>query len=381
MHSEKKLNIAMVIDVYDDTKNGGAISLKRFADHIGKNHNITIVSTGDAREGKVSVPNFYLPLVKNIMVRMKFTFGRPNDKILTETFKNKDLVHVQFPFFLGYKSIMLAKKAGIPVVSGFHVQPENILYNIGIRSKFIVKFLYKMFVKYIYNNTDAVICPSRFAENKLKKYGLKSPSFVVSNGIPHHFSPINTRRDPEYDDKFVILTVGRMAKDKRHDVLIKAILKSKHRKSIQLIATGDGPRKNALIQMGKSLPNKPVFDFVPFDELIRLYNTADLYVHPSEVELESMSVLEAIGCGLPALISDAPASAAGQFAINRKFLFRHNDVKDLAEKIDYWIDNKNNLAIYREKYLALSREFKFENSLRKMEEMYLEYSGKRNTNL
>ena len=77
-----------------------------------------------------------------------------------------------------------------------------------------------------------------------------------------------------------------------------------------------------LIETGQKLSNKPIIKFVSEKDLIRYYNLADLYVHPSDVELESMSVLEAIGCGLPVLISDSKSSAAKQFALNEHFIFK-----------------------------------------------------------
>jgi hypothetical protein len=50
-------------------------------------------------------------------------------------------------------------------------------------------------------------------------------------------------------------------------------------------------------------------------------DTADLFVHSSIVELESLSSLEAIGCGLTCLVSDSKYSAARQFALDERFLF------------------------------------------------------------
>jgi hypothetical protein len=60
---------------------------------------------------------------------------------------------------------------------------------------------------------------------------------------------------------------------------------------------------------------------VPSDELPRYYSAADLFVHAAEVELEGMSVLEAMACGAPRLIARAPKSAASQFAPDPRYLF------------------------------------------------------------
>jgi len=366
----RHLRIVMVTDVYDDMKNGAAISMERFVSILKKKHSVKIVSTGKTSDDKIVVPSFYFPLVKPIMIKMKFSFAWPDEELLVKAFSEADIVHIQFPFYLGMKAVKIARRMHVPVISAFHVQPENICYNIGIKTEWVVNLLYKLFIRKVFNRTEAVICPSPFAENELKRRGLTPPSHVVSNGVMPQFKPIKVKRPAEFNNRFVILSVGRLAKDKRQDVLIHAINKSKYRDSIQLVITGEGPIKEKLVELGKLLPNKPFFWYLPVDELIRLYNSADLYVHPSAVELESMSVLEAIACGLPALISDSNHSASKQFAINDRFLFKSNNAADLTGKIDYWVEHQKELYVFKRKYHQLSRSYSMEESIRKVEHIY-----------
>jgi len=373
---KKRLKIAFIIDVYDGMYTGGILSAKRFVELLRKDHDVTVISSGEQNPGKVVLPNFYIPFVRKIMEKSQFVFAYPRKDILEKAIMGMDIVHIYLPFLLGFKAVKIANRIGVPAVTGFHVQPENILYNLGIRSEIMVNRLYRFFVKKFYNRSTAVICPSRFSEGELKKFGLEKPSYVVSNGLLPQFKPepgIHRASNP--GKGFFILSVGRLAKEKCHDLLIKAISISKYKEKIHLTIAGQGPIKDRLIKMGKVLLNQPKFVFLPSLELVKLYNESDLYVHPSEIEIECMSALESIGCGLPALISDSDKSATKQFALNEKFLFKSNDAQELSNKIDYWIEHGNELKRSRKKYQELSGKYKIKKSVKKLEEIYFKYAG------
>lgn len=370
MEPKRKLKIAYVIDTYDGIKTGGVYSAHRFIDALKKDHEVTIVTTGEEKPGRVVLPGFYLPFVKNLMKKMGFIFAVPKIDRMKKLFSEVDLVHVQLPFYLGLRSVRLAKSMGVPVVTGFHMQPENILRNIKIKSQYLSNKIYNLFISKFFNKSDGVICPSPFAELELKRFNLNKKSVVISNGLKEDFRPMDYEKDLKYQDKFMILVVGRLAREKRLHVLINAINNSKYRNKIQMVATGNGPLKEKLIEMGSKLPNPAEFLFVSHEDLIKLYNTADLYVHTSEVELEGMAVLEAIGCGLPALISINPTSASGQFALSEDFSFDDADYMQLARKIDHLIENPEIIKDARPKYLEIAGKYKMEDSIKQTEQFY-----------
>ncbi len=370
---EKRLRIAMVLDVYDDLNNGAVISTRRFEKLLSENHDIKIISTGIEDHNRVALPSFYLPLVKKIMEKMKFTFAWPSKEILYKAFADVDIIHNQFSFFLGMKTIRIAREMEIPVISTFHVQPENMLYNVGIKSKLLIKLFYKFFLRTVYNKSDAVICPSGFSRDELVKNGLTVPNYIVSNGIMPMFHQKDVKRDEKLKDKFVILSVGRLAREKRHDVLIEAVKRSKSRDSIYLMICGTGPMKKKIEEEGKTLGYNPVEGYITQDKLVDYYNKADLYIHPSEIEIEGMTILEAIACGVPAMVSDSPKSATKQFALDSRFIFKNADPEDLAKKIDYLIMNRQELKKAKTDYLELAKTYKIESSAEKLEEIYYKY--------
>ena len=364
------LKIVFVADIIDGGKSGGVISASRLIGYLKNRHPLTVLTTGKTEDYKIALPSFYLPFVKKIMQEMGFIFAWPKRKILETAIKDADLVHIQFPFLLGYRVLSIARKMGKPVVLGFHVQPENLMWNIGLNHDRLIAFLYRFFVISFYNKGDIVLSPSNLGESMLQANNIKIPVEVISNGLPEHFKPGNYDPDPEFNGKFVILMAGRLAREKRHDLTIKAIQRSKYRNKIHLVVTGQGPLREELELLGKCLAIPPLFSYVSQQELIRLFNTVHLFIHASEIELEGMAVLEAIGCGLPALIANSDSSASTQFAINEKFLFSAGDIDDLSTRIDYWYENRTELKTAKQHYLEKAQQYSFTACAEKTEDLY-----------
>ena len=361
----------MVIDAWDDANNGAVVSTHRFAEILrARGHTVEVLATGVPAPGKILLKSFVIPTPGNIMEKMRLPFAWPDRRILEETLGRQDVIHNQFPFYLGIKAIGVARKAGVPVVSTFHVQAEHLLHNVGVRSPTLVDWTYRFFLRTTYNRSDAVLCPSAFAERELRRYGLRVPSAVISNGVPPEYRPLPREECERFEGKFTILSVGRLAKEKRHDLLIEAVRKSRHEGRIQLVILGDGPQKARLEELGKVLTHAPVFRWLKPHELIRYYGGADLCVHAADVEVECMSVLEAMACGLPCVIARSPLSATSQFALSDDFLFEAGSREELTARIDRWIDDPPGLERAREGYREAAQRYRVEASVDQLVELY-----------
>jgi glycosyltransferase involved in cell wall biosynthesis len=371
-----RLRIAFVSDTFDEGLGGAMVSAGRFVRAMRARHEVRVVSAGAPNDpGRIPVPGFRLPIHE--MKAMRFTAAIPRREILRRAFEGVDVVHLQLPFWLAFGAARMAREMRIPVVAAFHVQPENLLMNVGVRSERLASALYRFWVKRLYQRADAVVCPSRFAQEKLVRHGLTTPSFVVSNGAPRTVPRSRWTREPEYRDAFLVLAAGRFAIEKRHDVLFDALRLAKHTDRIRLVVAGDGPRKDELIRLARDLPHPTDIGYVSDERLARLYHTADLLVHCGEIELEGMVVLESLSCGLPALVADAPESAAVQFALGREFLFPPGDARALAERLDFWIEHPHALAVARERAEAQSRAYDFESCVERLEDVYRYVIGRR----
>lgn len=372
--NRKKLKIGITIDV-DKSINGGVISTRRITKLLReRGHEVYIFATGGDKNDPFFIPMkaFYVPLAKGIMKKLKMPLAKPVNRLMHPIFKELDIVHYMFPFWLGYSSLKLAKKFNKPTVSTFHVQIEHLFKNIKFETDFLTRNGYRLLVNGLYNKTDFIFCPSKFAHDEILRYGLKAPSQILSNGVPPIFSPKPVVRPKELEDKFIVMSVGRLTPEKSHSTIIDAILKSQYNDRIKLIIFGEGPLLKKLLKQAEALPNKLEIRIVTTEELADYYNMADIYVQASEIETEGMAPLEASACGAPLLIANSPKSASTQFVLSDNSLFNYGDANDLSQKFDYWIERPEELHKLRAQYAKEAEKYQISKIVDVIEDKYYE---------
>lgn len=374
------MKIAIITDVLGEENNGTTITAKRLIENMkARGHEVFVVSPATSNE-----ENYYPLKKRNFYIFNKYinkngvALAVPDKPLLREVISKVDLVHILLPFKTGQSAIKIAKEFGKPVTTAFHAQAENITSHFGLKNFTPANnFIYKRFLKKFYRYAEYVHCPSQFIANTIKKQGYNMDLRVISNGVTPIYKKIEVEKPKAFEDKFCILFIGRFSKEKRHDLLINAVKHSKYRDKIQLIFAGQGPLKEKLIRMGKTLPNPPVIDFFHKEKLVEVINYCDLYVHPSDIEIEAIACLEAITCGKVPLISDSIRSATNAFALSDKNLFKAGDFKDLAKQIDFFIDNPDDIKTLQKLYSGYAQQFEIERVMDKMEEMFSEAVGKK----
>ena len=362
------MNITFVIDSYNDA-NGGTIATKRLIDELReRGHKVSIVTAiheDPSDPDFYQVPGFVLPGTEASLENMKFLFGRNDKKVYEQAMKDADIVQVQFPFLMARGAVKTAKRLGKPVVGAFHVQPQNIMAAMGKTSKRMEWTIWFFFKYFLFNRIDTITTPSRFAVELLESQGIVADMFPISNGIPVEYMPGEYKRPEWFGDHLVLLNIGRHAYEKRQLLLMEGVKRSKYADKIKLILAGRGERTEEMKEKSKELPLEPFIGYITPEEKLRYLNTADLFLHGSIVELESLSCLEAIGCGLPCLVSDSDYSAASQFALDNKFLFTSDNPDHLAERLNYWYEHRDELrsAEMKKRVLDEAAQYRFDKAV------------------
>lgn len=121
------------------------------------------------------------------------------------------------------------------------------------------------------------------------------------------------------------------------DVLARAFVRvARELPDVSLLLLAGGSQAAAIRQI---LVGGGVLDRVQFGgqvsqvDLPDWYHMADLYISPSHVDGSSVSLMEALACGLPALVSDIPANCEWVSEGRNGWLFPDGDANALAEKI------------------------------------------------
>jgi len=373
------MKITIICEVLGEANNGTTIAALNLINYLeGRGHEVKVVCPDEEKRGW---PGYYIlpkadmgKLMNWIVERNDVKLAGFDKDVIYEAVKDADIVHVMIALFASRKICKYVESLGKPITGGFHAQAENLTNQFGLQHcEFANKLAYRWYDGNVFCRAQAIHYPSRFIRDIFEKeVGRKTNGYVISNGVNKMFKPDPQPKPKGFEDKFCILFTGRLSKEKSHDVLLKAVAKSKYNDKIQLFFAGNGRTERTIRKYSeKHLVNQPIIDFFSREKLLEIINFSDLYCHPAEMEIEAIACLEAISCGLVPIIANSPKCATKNFAIDERSLFKVNDSDDLMRKIEYFIEHPKEKAELSKKYLIESANFEQEECMRQMEEMFL----------
>jgi glycosyltransferase involved in cell wall biosynthesis len=164
--------------------------------------------------------------------------------------------------------------------------------------------------------TDILVGDSQCIEVEARRFGFRGPYFQFPWGVDlEHFSPAGTadlRERLNWKNHTVLLSMRAFEKIYDVECILKGFLKAvKEKPELRLIILGRGSQEERLkriaIQSGES--DKIYFGgTVALEDLPDIYRSTDLYVSASHSDGASVSLMEALACGLPVLVSDIPGN-------------------------------------------------------------------------
>ena len=374
------MKILFVLNNYYSTGNGLAASARRTVAALREaGEEVRVLSGPNHNPGgpqpEYALKDFNFPLFQPIINAQGYHFASTDPRIVEEAVRWADVVHMEEPFVLEIRTARIARKLGKPVTGTYHLHPENIFYSLGMGHwRFPNQLLLKIWRDWCFNKWKKVQCPTQNVRDRLVAAGYTTDLRVISNGLV----PDTCVRVPHENKPFVLICIGRLSGEKDPYTLLEAMKHSSHAGNIQLIFAGQGPqgkrirRKAQKLYTDGGLRHEPVFGFFDRDGLRNLAARADLAIHCATVEVEGLSIMEAMQQGAVPIIAQGPITSTYQFALDERSRFQQGNALELARKIDWWLDHPDQLDAMRGEYVNEMKNYSIDLSVRELMKMFRE---------
>lgn len=324
---------------------------------------------------------FRFPLLQGIIESQGFSYASSDWKMIEKAVRWADVVHLEEAFVLEVKTLRMARKLGKPVTATYHLHPENITNSLGpLRYwKGLNRAILRAWCNLIYNHCDCIQCPTQNVLDRLRRYHIRSRLEVISNGV----IPDECRRKSEppanymdMDRPFKVVYIGRLSKEKDQPTLLEAMHYSAFAKNIQLVFAGNGPCARRYKKMAHKLYRDgivgydPQFVFLDREGLRDLSANADLCAHCATVEVEGLSIMEALQQGTVPVIAEGRYSGTSQFSLDWHSLFPEKNPEALAHRIDYWLSHPRERLETGKIYAEKMKDYDIRNCVEQLVKMF-----------
>ncbi|WP_320171445.1 glycosyltransferase [Maridesulfovibrio sp.] len=272
-----------------------------------------------------------------------------------------DVIHT-LHFSGDYFGRIAAVGLGIPVVT--HIR------NIKRQTKKYRRFANKFLCRF----TDVFLSVSAQAEREcvaLDHNVCGKPSLVFYNAAdPEKLRVGGVDLKAEYGaGDFIISGIGRFVPQKNFDLLIKAFaLIAARYPQASLVLLGDGGEMDSLRELVRSLELEKRVVFPGYrSDVPRFMRSTDILVMPSDYEGLPITHIEALFCGVPAVVSRFVPSL--EIAAEASLVCRR-EPEHIAEQISRLIEDDGLRDRLSHKALEIAPEYSMDNYVRRLVDFY-----------
>lgn len=304
------MKIALFSDTFPPEINGVSVSVGLHQKVLSsQGHEILVITTNPfGKDTSIQTDMIRIPgveLKKLYGYRMSSFF---NAKAFQYIRKWKpDVIHIHTDAGIGIFGKISAFFLKIPTVVTYHTMYEDYTHYAGFL-KGLASRVVKQFSRSIAEQCTEFISPSLKTKEKIRSYGVDRYINIVPTGIDFSRFELNNldqQKIMELRQKWtkpgekILLSLGRVAKEKSMDVIIKGFsnyLKNPHPPT-KLLMVGDGPDRRDLIQLVSELKLENDVQFVgavPIQDVPYYYQLADVFVSASLTETQGLTFMEAM---------------------------------------------------------------------------------------
>ena len=292
-----------------------------------------------------------------------------------------DVIHSHHPILVGQVAAHKAAELDLPLVFTFHSQYSIYTQYFPISQETVQDFLkdtIENFVRDYLKKCQHIIVPSGSMGDILAEtYGVENRVSIIPTGIdlkPYRQADGETvRHQRGWGDDVVLISAGRLAPEKNWETLVGAVARVIPRHpALRLVLVGDGPEREALGKLAKSLGIASRVEFtgkVPFEEVPNYFKAANLFGFASVTETQGLVTMEAMACGLPVVAVNATGTC-DVVTDEVEGLLTDNNVEALGEAIERMLSQEGILGKFREAALQKAAEFDIVKQANRLVDVY-----------
>lgn len=232
--------------------------------------------------------------------------------------------------------------------------------------------LRSLFLTWVYKHIDAAFYVGTANKAYFKKYGLKDNQLIfaphaIDNkrfGEIRHKEALKLREQFSIkDEDILILFAGKLEPIKNPELLLSAF-KKLDSTNVHLLFVGNGELEKNLkeqaIDNGQPAIKIHFLDFQNQTQIPAIYQACDIFCLPSNSETWGLAINEAMASGKAILASDKVGCAIDLVNAKTGSIFKHEDLKDLIQKLIALIQDKSELERMGENSLKYIQYWSFE---------------------
>ena len=200
---------------------------------------------------------------------------------------------------------------------------------------------WQLITRYTLKHSSLLAADCQTVVKKARSFGYTGPVAVFPWGVDlDHFKPgpIGAlRKQLGWEGEQVFLSNRSMEPLYGVEIIAQAFaLASRTNSHLRLLLYGRGSQGSKIKMILKEAENAGKVHyggFASLQELPEIYRSADVYLSASHSDGSSVSLMEALACGLPALVSDIPSNQEWIEPGKQGWLFEDGNVQDLTKKM------------------------------------------------
>jgi len=347
------MNICLFTDTYVPDINGVATSVHSLATLLRKNgHKVYVVTSSAEKELIFKDDVLYIPglvLKKIYGYKLANVFNSKAYKIIKNW--RLDICHINTEFTVGQFGFYIAEKMNIPTVYTYHTMYEEYTYyiNKGYFDRFS-KWVIREYAKSCLLRSTECISPSEKTKNYLKnidtsKYinivptGFDLTRFTLAKDNKEELDKLRKKYDIK-DDEHILVCLGRIAKEKRFDIVIDGYAKfiaTYGDMKTRILFVGAGPDLDNIKALAKKFKIEKNIIFVGKVDVSLTqyyYSLGEIFLNASISETQGLTFMEAMASNLVLLCRfDNSLLGVIDNRVNGYFYIDENDFKEKLYEI------------------------------------------------